>query len=55
MRTATLRALLQIPEEGCSQQGKQGDYYAPGQTTPQQASPGQEQKIQQGDFYKPNK
>ena len=37
-----------------AQSSKQGDYYAPGQTTPQHATPGQEQKIQQGDYYKPD-
>jgi hypothetical protein len=36
-----------------AQSSKQGDYYAPGQTTPQQATPGQEQKIRQGDYYAP--
>jgi hypothetical protein len=38
-----------------AQNPKQGDYYAPGQTSPQQASPGQEQKLQQGDYYAPGK
>jgi hypothetical protein len=36
-----------------AQNAKQGDYYAPGQTTPQQATPGQEQGIRQGDYYGP--
>jgi len=36
-----------------AQNPKQGDYYQPGQTTPQQVSPGQEQRIQQGDYYQP--
>ena len=45
--------MLSIAAPVQAQNPKQGDYYAPGQTTPQQASPGQEQKIQQGDYYKP--
>jgi negative regulator of sigma E activity len=36
-----------------AQNPKQGDYYAPGQTTPQQLSPSQEQQIKQGDYYSP--
>jgi hypothetical protein len=36
-----------------AQSPKQGDYYPPGQTIPQQVSPGQEQQIRQGDYYRP--
>ena len=35
-----------------AQNPKQGDYYSPTQTPPQQASPGQGQQTQ-GDYYKP--
>ncbi|MGA7788595.1 MAG: hypothetical protein WCA56_10560 [Xanthobacteraceae bacterium] len=41
----TVPALAQSPQTG--------DYYKPGQTVPQQASPGQEQQFKQGDYYKP--
>jgi hypothetical protein len=34
-----------------AQNPKQGDYYPPGQTTPQQVSPSQQQQIKQGDYY----
>jgi hypothetical protein len=37
-----------------AQSPKQGDYYAPGQTSPQQLSPAQQQRIQQGDYYAPS-
>ncbi len=36
-----------------AQSPKQGDYYTPGQTSPQQFSPAQQQRIQQGDYYAP--
>ncbi|MGA8319775.1 MAG: hypothetical protein WBE48_11670 [Xanthobacteraceae bacterium] len=36
-----------------AQSPKQGDYYAPGQASPQQLSPAQQQRIQQGDYYAP--
>jgi len=49
---ASLLALL-ITAPVQAQNAQQGDYYKPGQTTPQQATPGQNQKIQQGDYYKP--
>ena len=38
-----------------AQSPKQGDYYAPGQTSPQQLSPAQQQRIQQGDYYAPGR
>jgi hypothetical protein len=34
-----------------AQSPKQGDYYAPGPTTPLHASPGQELKLKDGDYY----
>jgi hypothetical protein len=46
--------VLSIAAPVQAQNSKQGDYYAPTQTTPQQASPGQEQQIKQGDYYKPS-
>jgi hypothetical protein len=30
---------------------QRGDYYAPGQTAPQQVGPSQEQQMRQGDYY----
>jgi hypothetical protein len=45
---------LLIAAPALAQSPKQGDYYAPTQTTPQQASPAQEQRLQQGDYYKPS-
>jgi hypothetical protein len=48
---ASALALL-IASPAQAQSPKQGDYYAPNQSAPQQASPGQGQ--QQGDYYKPN-
>jgi hypothetical protein len=50
---ASALALL-IAAPALAQSPKQGDYYAPTQTTPQQASPAQEQRLQQGDYYKPS-
>jgi hypothetical protein len=38
-----------------AQSPKQGDYYAPTQTPPQQASPSQQQQTKQGDYYKPSR
>ena len=34
-----------------AQNPKQGDYYAPGPTTPIHLSPGQEMKLKDGDYY----
>jgi hypothetical protein len=34
-----------------AQSPKQGDYYAPGPTTPVHLTPGQEMKIKDGDYY----
>jgi hypothetical protein len=34
-----------------AQDVKQGDYYAPGPTTPLHLSPGQELKVKEGDYY----
>ena len=34
-----------------AQNPKGGDYYAPGPTTPLHATPGQEMKIKDGDYY----
>lgn len=47
---ASVLALL-IAAPALAQNPKQGDYYPPGQTTPQQASPGQQQQSKQGDYY----
>jgi len=34
-----------------AQNPKQGDYYAPGPTTPIHLTPGQEMKLKDGDYY----
>jgi hypothetical protein len=34
-----------------AQNAKQGDYYAPGPTTPIHLTPGQEMKLKDGDYY----
>jgi hypothetical protein len=48
---SALALLIAAPAQ--AQSPKQGDYYAPTQTVPQQPSPPQEQGQQQGDYYKP--
>jgi len=43
--------VLSVATPVLAQNPKQGDYYPPGQTTPQQASPSQQHQIKQGDYY----
>jgi len=54
-RTLCLASILafSIAAPVQAQNPKHGDYYPPGQTTPQQASPGQQQQTKEGDYYKP--
>jgi hypothetical protein len=48
---SALALALMVPAQ--AQNPKEGDYYAPGQTSPQAASPRQEQQIREGDYYQP--
>ena len=43
--------MLSIGAPAYAQDPTQGDYYAPGPTTPLHASPGQELKLKDGDYY----
>jgi hypothetical protein len=45
---------LSITAPVLAQNPQQGDYYRFQPWVPQQATPGQEQRIQQGDYYKPS-
>ena len=53
IRTSCLASVLAlaIAAPVQAQNPKQGDYYAPGPTTPIHASPGQEMKLKDGDYY----
>jgi hypothetical protein len=50
LRLASVLA-LSIAAPVQAQNPKQGDYYAPGPTTPIHLSPGQEMKLKDGDYY----
>jgi hypothetical protein len=45
--------LLSLAAPLQAQNPRQGDYYSPDQSGPQQLSPRQQQRIQQGDYYAP--
>jgi hypothetical protein len=40
-----------VGSQSMAQNAKQGDYYVPTQTTPQQLTPGQLRKTEEGDYY----
>ncbi len=42
---------MSIATPALAQSPQQGDYYKPGQTIPQQASPGREREFKNGDYY----
>jgi hypothetical protein len=46
-----LSAAAAVGSPSMAQNAKQGDYYVPTQTTPQQLAPGQLRKTEEGDYY----